>query len=172
MAEPIQNQIKRALEVADSLYHRLVLLVGESGSGKTGVLREVADAFGTQVINVNRALSYEMLELTARQRLLRLPRILDQLATQAQPPVVLDNLEILFDKDLKQDPLSLLRDISRNCAVVASWSGCSAGGRLFYAEREHPEYREYDSVNALIVSMDGTTTVNGVPIDSTTSPLY
>ncbi|MDE2741481.1 MAG: hypothetical protein OXI58_07840 [Gemmatimonadota bacterium] len=48
----------------------------------------------------------------------------------------------------------------------------SAGGRLFYAEREHPEYREYDSVNALIVSTDGTTTVNGVPIDSTTSPLY
>ena len=79
MAEPIQDQIKRALEVADSLYHRLVLLVGESGSGKTDVLREVADAFGTQVINVNRALSYEMLELTARQRSLRLPRILDQL---------------------------------------------------------------------------------------------
>ena len=113
MAEPIQDQIKRALEVADSLYHRLVLLVGESGSGKTVVLREVADGFGTQVINVNRALSYEMLELTARQRSLWLPRIFKQLATQAQPPVVLDNLEILFDKDLKQDPLGLLRDISR-----------------------------------------------------------
>ncbi len=172
MAEPIQDQIKRALEVADGLYHRLVLLVAESGSGKTGVLREIADAFGTQVINVNRALSCEMLELTARQRSLRLPSILAQLATQAQPPAVLDNLEILFDKNLKQDPLSLLRDISRNRAVVASWSGSSSGGRLLYAEREHPEYWEYDSVNVPIVSMDGTTTVNGVPIDGIASPLY
>ena len=113
--------------------------MAESGSGKTGVLREIADAFGTQVINVNRALSYEMLELTARQRSLRLPSILARLATQAQPPVVLDNLEILFAKNLKQDPLSLLRDISRNRAVVASWSGSSSGGRLLYAEREHPD---------------------------------
>lgn len=172
MAELIQDQIKGALEVADGLYHRLVLLVAESGSGKTGVLQEVADAFGTQVINVNRALSYEMLELTARQRSLRLPSILKQLAAQTEPPVVLDNLEILFDKTLKRDPLSLLRNISRNRGVVASWSGRFSGGRLLYAEREHPEYQEYDSVDVLIVRMDGTTTVNGEPIDRIANPLY
>lgn len=172
MAEPIQDEIKRALEVADGLYHRLVLLVAESGSGKTGVLREVADAFGTQVINVNQALSYELLELTAQQRSLRLPDILKQLAAQAQSPVVLDNLEILFNKKLKQDPLNLLRNISRNRAVVASWSGRSSGGQLLYAERGHPEYREYDPVNIPIVRMDGTTTVNGEPIDRIANPLY
>jgi MoxR-like ATPase len=32
-----------------------VLLVGEAGSGKTGVLRDVAEEFGTSVINVNLA---------------------------------------------------------------------------------------------------------------------
>lgn len=172
MAEPILEQIKRALEVADDRYYRLVLLVAESGSGKTGVLRKVADEFGTQVINVNRILSYELLELTARQRSSRLPRGLKQLAAQAEPPVVLDNLEILFDKKLKRNPLSLLRGISRNRAVVASWSGSSSGGRLLYAEREHREYWKYDSVDELIVSMDGTPTVNGEPIDGIANPLY
>lgn len=172
MAEPILDQIKRALEVADGRYYRLVLLVAESGSGKTGVLRKVADAFDTQVINVSRTLSYELLELTARQRSSRLPDILKQLAAQTEPPVVLDNLEILFDKKLKRDPLSLLRDISRNRAVVASWSGSSSGGRLLYAEPEHREYWEYDSVDELIVSMDGTTTINGEPIDEIANPLY
>ena len=160
MAEPIHDKIKRSLLAAEDLYYRLVLLVGESGSGKTGVLRGVADEFGVPVINVNWALSAELLELTAKQRSLRLPGILDQIADKAQSPVVLDNLEILFDKDLKQDPLRLLQGISRNRAVVASWNGTMTSGRLLYAETGHPEYRSYDSVDALIVGMDGTATVD------------
>lgn len=160
MAEPIHNKILRSLQAAEGLYHRLVLLVGEAGSGKTGILRDFAEEFGTSVINVNLALSGELLELTAKQRSLRLPGILDQIADQAQSPVVLDNLEILFDKDLKQDALRLLQGISRNRTVVASWNGTMNSGRLLYAETGHPEYRSYDSVDALIVGMDGTATVD------------
>ena len=83
MAEPIHDKIKRSLQSAEGLYHRLVLLVGETGSGKTGVLRDVAKEFGTSVINVNLALTSELLELTAKQRSLRLPGILDQIADKA-----------------------------------------------------------------------------------------
>lgn len=159
MAEPIHDKIKRSLQAAEGLYHRLVLLVGETGSGKTGLLREVAEEFGSSVVNVNLALSGELLELTAKQRLLRLPGILGQIADQARSPVVLDNIEILFDKDLQQDPLRLLQSVSRNRTVVASWNGTMNSGRLLYAEPGHPEYRSYESVDALIVSMDGTATV-------------
>jgi hypothetical protein len=154
MAEPIHDKIRRSLHAAEGLYHRLVLLVGEAGSGKTGVLRDVAEEFGTSVINVNLALSSELLELTAKQRSLRLPGILGQIVGKAPSPVVLDNLEILFDKDLKQDPLRLLQGLSRNHAVVASWNGKSSDGRLSYAEPGHPEYRRYDAVDALIVNME------------------
>jgi hypothetical protein len=160
MAEQIQDKIKRSLQAAEDLYHRLVLLVGETGSGKTGVLRDVAEEFGTSVININLSLSSELLELTAKQRSLLLQGILDQIADKAQPLLVLDNLEILFDKDLKQDPLRLLQGISRNRAVVASWNGTSIGGRLLYAETGHPEYRSYDSVDALIVSMSGAASID------------
>jgi hypothetical protein len=160
MAEPIQDKIKRSLQSAAGLYHRLVLLVGETGSGKTGILRDVAEDFGTSVVNINLALSSELLELTSKQRSLRLQGILEQIADNAQLPVVLDNLEILFDKDLQQDPLRLLQGISRNRAVVASWNGTSVGGRLVYAETGHPEYRSYESVDALIVNMNGTATVD------------
>lgn len=154
MAEPIHDKIKRSLQTAEGLYYRLVLLVGETGSGKTGVLRDVAEEFGSSVINVNLALSGELLELTAKQRSLRLPGILDQIADQAQSPVVLDNLEILFDKGLQQDPLRLLQGISRNRTVVASWNGTMNSGKLLYAETGHPEYRSYDAIDALTVEME------------------
>ena len=160
MAEPIHDKIKRSLQAAEGLYHRLVLLVGETGSGKTGVLRDIAEEFGSSVVNVNLALSGELLELTTKQRSLRLPGILNQVADQIQSPVILDNLEILFDKDLQQDPLRLLQSISRNRTLVASWNGSISSGRLLYAEPGHPEYRSYDTVDALIVSMDGTATVD------------
>lgn len=165
VSEGITKKIRQSIQAADSLYHRLVLLVGKSGSGKTGVLRDIAEEFGSSVVNVNLALSGELLELTAKQRSLRLPGILDQITDQAQEPVVLDNLEILFDKDLQQDPLRLLQGISRNRAVVASWNGIMNSGRLLYAEPGHPEYRSYDSVDALIVGMDGSATVDSAKSD-------
>lgn len=160
IVKPIHDKIKRSLQSAEGLYYRLVLLVGETGSGKTVVLRDVAEEFGTSVINVNLVLSSELLDMTTKQRSLKLPGILNQITDNAHAPVVLDNLEILFDKDLKQDPLRLLQGISRNRAVVASWNGTSTGGRLLYAETGHPEYRNYDAADALIVGMDGTATVD------------
>ena len=160
MAEPKHDKIKRSLQAAEGLYHRLVLLVGEVGSGKSSVLREFAEIVGSSVINVNLVLSCELLELTAKQRSHRLSVILDQIAEQAQSPVMLDNLEILFDKTLKQDPLRLLQGISRNRAVVASWNGSMKSGRLLYAETGHPEYRNYGSIDSLIVNMDGTATID------------
>ncbi|WP_346665178.1 BREX-3 system P-loop-containing protein BrxF [uncultured Mailhella sp.] len=162
MAELIHDKIKRSIQTAEGLYYRLILLVGKTGSGKTGVLRKVAEEFGSSVVNVNLVLSGELLELTVKQRSLRIPGILDQLVEQMQSPVLLDNLEILFDKNLRQDPLRLLQSISRKRTVVASWNGVITSGRLLYAENGHPEYRNYDSVDALIVSMDGTYTLDSV----------
>ncbi len=160
MSEPIHNKIKRSIQAAEGLYNRLVLLVGETGSGKTGMLRSIAEEYGSSVINVNLVLSGKLLELTAKQRLLRVPVILDQIADHAQSLVVLDNLEILFDKDLHQDPMRMLLSISRNRVVVASWNGTVNSGRLLYAEPGHPEFRSYDLVDLLIVGMDGMTTID------------
>jgi Cdc6-like AAA superfamily ATPase len=159
MAGIVHEKIRQSLQAAEGMYHRLVLLVGETGTGKTGVLRDVAEELGTSVININLALAGELLELTAKQRSLRLQDILDRIAARDRSPVVLDNLEILFDKDLKQDPLRLLQSLSRNRTVLASWNGTMNCGRLLYAEAGHPEYRSYESIDALIVGMDGTATV-------------
>lgn len=156
MAGQLQNRIKESLQASEGLYNRLVLLVGEAGSGKTGILQDVAGELNTSVVNVNLAISSQLLELTTKQRPLKLPRVLGQIVDNANSPVVLDNLEILFDKSLKQDPLRLLQSISRNRSVVASWNGTVTDGMLFYAEPDHPEYRRYDSADALIVVMNRT----------------
>jgi predicted ATPase len=162
MAEAMQEQIRQSLRTAEGLYHRLVLLVGETGSGKTKVLREFAGAIGTEVININLLLSAELLGFSEKQRMLHLPEILDKIVGKGQVTVVLDNIEILFDQQLQQDPLKLLQLISRNRSVIAAWNGKTEQSRLTYAETGHPEYRQYDAKELLLVRMDGTATLEGV----------
>ncbi len=173
MTKTLHEKLRRSLRAAEGLYYRLVLLVGEAGTGKTDVLREVAKELRTTVVNVNLALSSELLALTLKQRTLRLPGILDQVTAKANAngPMVLDNLEILFDKDLQQDPLRLLQHLSRNRVVVASWNGTYAGDRLSYAETGHPEFRRYLGVDALIVTVDGTASIDGAMQDNEAAPV-
>lgn len=160
MSGAIQSKIKTSLVTADSLYHRLVLVVGDNQSGKSAVLKDIANEFNIPVTNVNLDISALLLDLTSKQRSLRLPELLGEILNNAHPFVILDNIEILFDKDLKQDPLRILQGISRNHTVISSWGGSFSNGRLQYAEPGHSEYRSYDSVGALIVTMDGWATID------------
>jgi len=160
IVESIQEKIKQSLHAAEGLYHRLVLLVGESGSGKTEILRKFAGEIGTEVININLQLSRELLGLTEKHRVLHLPEILDKIVDNEQGTLVLDNIEILFDQRLKQDPLRLLQLMSRNRSVVAAWNGKIEQGRLIYAETGHPEHRQYDGKDLLFVGMNGTATID------------
>ncbi len=160
MPDLVSSKVLESIVIAHELYHQLVLLVGLVGSGKTKTLQDVAKRSSSQVFNVNLSLSARLIELTAKQRALRLPGLLDQITSEAQSPLLLDNLEILFDKDLHQDPLKLLQGLSRNRTVVASWNGTSKSGKLEYAVPGHPEYRCYETADLLMVNIDGTTSID------------
>ena len=160
MAEPIENKVTRSLKAAENLYHRLVLIVGKCGSGKTSIIQNLAKLHNTDPININLRISKELLELTNKQRQLKLSEILAQVVNDAGGIVFLDNIEVLFDIELKQAPLRLLQGLSRNLTVVASWNGSFDKGKLTYAEPGHNEYRSYDLTDTLVVSMNGEATVD------------
>ncbi len=92
-----------------------------------------------------------------RQRALNLPRLLDDVVHKTDDLVLLDNIEILFDVQLKQDPLRLLQRLSRSKTVVAAWNGSIVRGRLTYASPGHREYRHYPIDGLLLVAPDATT---------------
>ena len=155
--EPLADQIMRKVEQATAAYHRLVLVVGPASTGKTTALQAVRDRSGARLVNVNLELSRRMLDLTQLQRSLRLPRLLQEIASNGGgKTVLLDNIEVLFDVALQQDPLRLLQGISRNRIVVAAWNGSIAKGVLTYAVPGHPEYRCYPSGDLLVASLELT----------------
>ena len=143
--EPLVVELQRRAQEAASLHHRLVLVAGPPGSGKTTALRALRDRAGASLVNVGLELSRRMLELTKRQRALRVSELLADLVDEAEPPgaALLDNIELLFDPGLEQDPLRLLQGLSRHRVVVAAWPGTVADGWLTYAEPGHPEHGRY-----------------------------
>jgi hypothetical protein len=155
MAEPLADRVIKRIDQAAELYHRLVMLVAPAGSGKTAALQDVHARTAAPLVNVNLELSRRMLDLTERQRALQLPRLLAEIVgASAADVVLLDNVEVLFDVSLKQDPLRLLQGLSRNKTVVAAWSGSVDGEHLVYAAPDHPEYKRYRLRGFLVVNTE------------------
>lgn len=170
--ESLADRIERSAQKAASLRHRLVLVAGPPGSGKTTALRTLRDRTGAPLVNVGLELSRRMLELTERQRALRLAGLLGEIVDEAHTKcveaasasassrmVLLDNIEIAFDPAFQQDPLKLLQGPARHQVVVAAWPGPVAEGRLAYAASGHPEHRSYPMADladdAIVVDAQG-----------------
>ena len=152
MAEPLADQVMRRIDQAGENYHRLLVVAALAGGDKTAALREVSVRTGVPLLNVNLDLSRRMLDLTERQRALQLPRLLGESVEGVKSKVVLlDNIEILFDVSLKQDPLRLLQNLSRNKTLVVAWNGSIDRDCLTYATPDHPEYRRYPIRNLFVV---------------------
>lgn len=149
---PKVNEVVALLPGVSRQYHRLILIVGPVGAGKTSLLKALCREVDLPYVNVNLGLSERLLNLTLKQRPLRVRRLLAEVI-DAQPGdvAVLDNIELLFDPALRQDPLVCLQGLSRNKTLVAAWSGTLVKDALTYAEPGHPEYRHYDRPDAVIV---------------------
>jgi hypothetical protein len=145
-------RIEDVLPRVNDAYYKLILAVGPARLGKTAALSELATLHNWPRVNVNLRISEKLLDLTRRQRAVRVAGILDDIVREEGSDVVLlDNIELLFAEELAQDPLRLLQSLSRNRTIVAAWPGIFDGTFLTYAEPGHPEARRYSTPQAVII---------------------
>ena len=161
MRKDIHESINEAISLAPGSYSRLIMLVGPSGSGKTRVLQEISSQKDTKILNVNLEMSKTLMELPIQRRESRASRVFNEIiqdfmsqSVEDNQIVLLDNLEILFDKDLKLDPLVLLQGVARNTIIITSWNGTYRDKCLTFARVGHPEYRFYDKIDAQIIEVN------------------
>lgn len=137
--------LDRLVEESAVLHSKLVLLVSSNDAKSIEALMRFAQRRGVHVICAGIDLAAKLAPLPIARRALSVPELLREL-TEANPPgnpILIRNLELLFDSSLRLDPLDLLRQLSRAQSVVAVWPGTMKSGRLYYAEFGHPEYHEY-----------------------------
>ena len=139
------EKLVHLVDEVGALQSKLVLLIGAPRSGKTSLLKSLAKIKGVKPLKVGADLGGCLATIPQRQRHLQTTTILRELADQHATGdlLLLDNLEILFDKSLQLDPLDLLKRHAHVKRVVAVWPGELRDGRLTYAEMGHPEHQDY-----------------------------
>lgn len=153
----MKTKIIEEIEKSVINYNRLVLIIGQYNSGKTSLINEIGKELNLDVINVNLELSRNLLDMSKRERMIHAQTVFNSIIEKniiQDRVVLLDNIEILFDYELKIDPLKVLKDLSRYCCVVATFSGKLDNNSITYSQIGHREYRKYQSNELITYSMD------------------
>lgn len=151
MPPSIQEKHSEAIGIAKNQYHKLVMLVEENEKKRNLLISDFAKYCGVDAMNLNLHLSTRLLEKSAKERVSALLEELRDLIDTDAPLVILNHCEVLFDKSLKNNPLKLLENISRNRTMLVAWPGSYRNGNLIYATPGHPEHRCYINPEIIIV---------------------
>ena len=139
------ERLDAMVDEVGSLQTKLILIVGPPRSGKTTAIGELARRRDAKVLNFSAGLGRNLLGLARARRPIeafeKMRELFDEYA--AGDLVLVDNLELLFDRTLKLDPLDTLRRHAHARRVVATWPGELKNGRLTYASPGHPEHQDY-----------------------------
>lgn len=138
MIEQIDMLLQRT-----TFYH-CVLLVNSDVCRLQQHAEKLAGDKGWPILLMGRMLAEAILTVSPKQRSVEAQRVLRGLLSEAGPgPVVCADMDLLFDPTLRLDPLRLLREASRETALVVAWPGSYSGSVLAYAVPEHSHYRTW-----------------------------
>jgi len=148
-------ELERLIGEIGDLNSKLVLLVGAGRSGKTKLLRELGAKLNIEPLNVGLELGRRLAATPNNKRGFSAGELLREIADKERTddPLLLDNLELLFEPSLQINPLDLVRRLAHSKRVVAVWPGELRGDRLVYADMSHPEHRDYSRDGVVVLEI-------------------
>ena len=148
-------RLERLIDEIGDINSKLILLVGPRRSGKTQLLRQLGAKLNIEPLNVGLELGRRLAATPINKRGFSTGELLREIADRerTKDPLLLDNLELLFEPGLQVDPLGLVRQLAHAKRVVAVWPGELRGDRLIYAAMGHPEYRDYHRGGVVILEI-------------------
>ena len=120
-------------------YCRLLLITGNSSSKEVFFNHLWND--DSRPLYLGKELVILLRDLTPDQRTRTVVDFFTQLLNRTET-LFLTDIEILFDRSLRINPLSILKNAARNQAIIVDWPGRInfSTGKLTYAS---PEYADY-----------------------------
>lgn len=148
MSDPMVTTILSALESVRGEYYRLVF-VGQVAEPNLLTISRISRY---PLINLSLEMSRLLMAVPPAQRARNLTSIAEDLVHRVGAEgVILNRLELLFLPSLSHDPVRTLLQLSRELSILAVWPGEMDRDRLRYAEPTHPEHRDYDALDLVVV---------------------
>ncbi|MBO6522092.1 MAG: BREX-3 system P-loop-containing protein BrxF [Rhodospirillales bacterium] len=139
------DKLNHLVEDISGLNSKLVLLIGPPRSGKSNLLQQLSVIRHVRILNIGAVLGRQLLAVPGTRRHLHVADVVKDLADDfaSHELLLMDNLELLFDRSLRLSPLDLLRHHAHSRRVIAVWPGEFENDRLSYAATGHPEHQDY-----------------------------
>lgn len=135
------SHLRQSIERTKKYHSQLVVVIGETASQ---LLEQAGSVDDLLAINLSLEFSEKLIDIPTQDRPKLASTIFTDLLDEQQAEVLLLNhIEILFDRTLSIDPLKLLQNHSKNLTLVVAWPGDKSTSSLTYATPSHPEYRSY-----------------------------
>ena len=141
--------------LATSGYYRCLLVVHPEIRRLEAAANELVSAYGWPRLSVGGEVSAVLRVVPPARYPRAASRCIDANVGQMAPgPVLCTEIDVLFEPALKLDPLALLRQTSRQTALVVTWPGSYVDELLAYAAPEHGHYRAWHRPGILVVRLE------------------
>jgi len=138
------TQLLDEVQVVQEKEHKLIFVVGAPGSGKSKLLRLLKDREDVAQVNIYKELTRLLMALPRERWAQELTNILaDIFESYDEPILALDNIEILFARELRADPLAIFVQFSMDKTLIVGWVGSYENNQLSWAVQGHPEYKTF-----------------------------
>jgi len=135
-------------------YYQCVLLVSPDVAVLDSAAATLAHDADWPLVSVGATVTEELLAVPPsrwpRAAQLRLRQLS---ATSGQDPLVLFRVDVMFEPQLRLDPLVVFRQMSRGVPLVVAWPGSYDGDTLSYAVPGHAHYRTWRDPQVGIVPL-------------------
>jgi hypothetical protein len=137
------TELQADLVRARGEHFRLVWLAGGTDAERSAVLSCIADAEDGVYVELGKKLSEALIEVPAPLRTASVEECFTScLGGFSYPVTCLNHLEILFDPNLRINPVMLIKSASRHALIVAAWPGFTKDGQLTFGSPDHPAFME------------------------------
>lgn len=127
--------------LASQPYYPCCLLIHQDAATANRSSTAVAHDRGWPIISLDGELSRPLLDLVISRRETEARELVLRVVQRYVPgPLVCVDIDALFEPQLALDPLSLLKEASRQAPLVVAWSGSFLDSTLTYAVPEHDHY--------------------------------
>lgn len=140
-------KLDKAIEVTSTKRHKLVFVMISDEL----IIRLLSEV-NMGCVNLNLLLSEKLLEIPVNKRSRAVGALINNILKANDTEILaITDYELLFLPELKQDPIRLFEELSRERIIVVFWRGKFENDTLTHAEPWHREYREYLNIDAEII---------------------
>ncbi|WP_108651334.1 BREX-3 system P-loop-containing protein BrxF [Dongshaea marina] len=141
LKDQLIQRVQNACREAEYQSYKLVLVAIPPALQRAAELELLNSSIS--LVNLSKELSRKLVSQSIKDRVKRLEDEVIEIANDCGCSVWMTKLDVLFEPSLENDPMILLKMVSKSQLLVAIWPGDITQTSMVYSKPGKPDYKSY-----------------------------